>query len=181
LYTYGNAIVGALFGTATTSGTSLSGTGSDFSFINRTVLSGSFSGTVTSKGSLTATTTGGVTFSGTYAPSYDTAASLATVAGQFPGFGITKLTGAIATTVTVTSSGALTAVNPICSGIGTMQPRPGGKAIFNVTVTFSGASCALTGLGTISGIAYFEPSNKQLVAMGLNGSKTDGFFWTGAK
>lgn len=181
LYSTTTAIVGALYGNTVSGGGSLSGTGGDFNFLLRTVVNATYSGTYSPKAALSATTSGGASFSGNYSATYDTPASLATVAGQYTGVGISRVSAATSTVVAITAAGAVTATNPFCSGSGNIVPRPGDKAIYNLSITFAGTNCGLTGVGPLAGIAYFEASTRQLVAMGLNGAKTDGLFWIGTK
>lgn len=180
-YTSGGTIYGALFGNTAASGSSLSGSGTDFYFPSLLAQSSSYSGTVAAKQSIQVTTSGGTSFTGGYSNEYDIPATLSAVAGSYSGTGITATTSAYATTVTINSAGAITASTPLCSGTGSIQPRPTGKGIFNVTVTFMGGSCPLSAAGTTSGVAYYDTANRTLVSLGLNGAKTNGFFWVGAK
>ena len=58
-YTTGSTLVGALYGTTSCSGSSISGTGQDFNFVSRAVSAGTYSGSVSAKSSLTVTTSSG--------------------------------------------------------------------------------------------------------------------------
>ena len=66
-----------------------------------------------------------------------------------------------------------------CSASGSALPRPTGKNVFDVNVTFSGSSCALGNGTTVRGIGIYADGT--LVAEALNGSKTDGFFYIATK
>lgn len=181
LYSTPTAIVGALYGNTASSNGSLNGTGSDFFFLTRQLLSASYSGTYTPKQTMRVTTSSGVTFTGAYAAEYDTPASLAAVAGTYTGVGITLASGAYAVPMTITAAGVVTTSTPQCSGTGTIQPRPTGKGVFNFTIAFTGASCPLAAAGTTSGVGYYDAAVRTLVTLGLNGTKTNGFFWQGSK
>ena len=61
------------------------------------------------------------------------------------------------------------------------MPRPSGKNIFNVSVTFTGTNCAL-GNGTVTtGVGYYDMDTKRLLVLALNAAKTDGFIYIGSK
>jgi hypothetical protein len=60
-------------------------------------------------------------------------------------------------TLTVASNGAIAGISSLgCSFTGTITPRPSGKNVFNTTLTFGGAPCALPGQSA-SGIALAYP------------------------
>ena len=181
IYSTGNTIYGALYGQTTTSGNVVSGTGTDFDLVNRTSTASSFSGSVSPKSSLSVRTASGTTFSGTYSATYDTAASLALLAGTFTGTAVTANTAPTTVQVTVSASGAITlpATNG-CSATGTATPRPTGKNVFNISVTYSG-TCALGNGTTTNGVGYYEASSKRLFGLALNTSKSDGFIFAGVK
>ena len=53
--------------------------------------------------------------------------------------------------------------------------------IFDLNVTFTGSSCALGNGSTAKGILYYDSASKQILAMGMNTAKTDGFIALGVK
>ena len=81
LYTSGNIVYGALYGTSTGSGSTFSASGSDFNLLNWAVTSGSLNGTVVPQSTIRAVSVGGTTVNLTYDPSYNTSATQAAVAG----------------------------------------------------------------------------------------------------
>jgi hypothetical protein len=181
VYSLGNAVVGALHGSTTSSGTTLSGAGSDFNIPARTVTPGTFTGTFAAKSTISVTTSLGAVFNGTYGNAYDTAASLTSVAGSFSGSGVTATTSAQTVGVGISSLGVISATGIGCSAAGTAAPRSTGKNVFNVTVTFTGSSCVL-GSGTVTtGVAYYDVASRQLLVMALNAAKTDGFLYLASK
>lgn len=180
-YSSNNLIVGALHGTTTYSGTTLTASGSDFNILSRTVTSGSYTGTFSSKGSINATTSTGNTFTATYETSYDQPASLTSLSGTFSGSGVTGTTSAQSATVGISSLGVVSSIGIGCSASGTVAPRPSGKNIFDVTITFTGTNCAL-GNGTVTtGVAYYDAVNRKVLVMALNSAKSDGFIYVGTK
>ena len=181
LYGTSASINGALFGSTTTNGSSVSITGSSFDFISRVGSPGTLTGTVVSKSTLNLVSPAGSTLNAAYSTSYDQTPSLAALAGTYSGQAVSGGTAPQATTVTISSLGAVSAVVVGCTTSGSVIPRPTGKNIFNVSVTSVGPACAL-GTGTVStGIAYFNPVTRQFIAMALNPSKSDGFVYTGTR
>ena len=182
IYTTGNSIAGALYGTTASSGTSLSGSGRDFNIQSRSVTAGSYNGTFVANNRINVTTSSGAVASATYAVAYDQPASLAAFAGTFAGAGVSGNSAAQAAAVTVSASGAISVpASGGCSATGTATPRPSGKNIFDLSVTFNGTNCAL-GNGTVTtGIGYYNTTTRRLLVMALNPAKTDGFIYVGQK
>ncbi len=181
LYASAGSIVGALYGNTTVNGTSVSGSGSDFNLISRTVAAGTFTGTVATKTSLNISTSLGTTLNSTYDTSYDQPASLASLAGTYSGSAVTGRTLPQAATVTISAAGAVSSVATGCITSGTATPRATGKNVFNVSVTFTGASCALGNGAVATGIATFNPASRQLLSMAMNAAKSDGFIYAGTR
>lgn len=182
VYSVGSSIVGALYG-QTTSGTgTLSGSGSDFNIPTRTVTQGSYTGTFTPKSRINIRSSNGATFSAEYRTDYDAAPSLAALAGTFSGTGVSGGSPVQNAPVTISSNGTISVPSSLgCSASGTAVPRPSGKNIFNVSVTFSGSNCALGNGARTTGIAYYDAPTRQLLVMALNSGKTDGFIYVGTK
>lgn len=177
-----NTVLGALYGQTTSSGSSLNGAGNDFNIPSRTVTAGNYTGTFTGGANISVTSSNGSSFSGTYQSDYDVVPSLATVAGTFTGTGVSATTAPQSASVTISSTGVITVPASLgCSASGTASPRPSGKNIFDVSVTFSGSSCALGNGGTATGIAYYDTVDRSLTVMALNSGKTDGFIYLGSK
>ena len=105
---------------------------------------------------------------------YDSAASLSTVAGTWV---TTGLTGESVTLSIAASTGAFTASSSLgCNFAGTVLPRPSGKNVFNVSLTFGAAPCALPGQ-VASGIAVAYPvgtGQTQLLVAVTNAARTAG-------
>jgi hypothetical protein len=182
VYTSSGSIVGALYGNTTSSGTTLSGSGKDFNIPSRTVSSASYSGTFTAKSTMNVTTSAGGSFSGIYDTAYDQPASLAAVTGTFSGVGVSGTSPVQAVSVAISPSGAITVPASLgCSAAGTATPRPSGKNIFNVTVTFTGSNCALGNGASTSGVAYYDAATRRVLVMAMNAAKSDGFIYLGQK
>ena len=182
VYSTTNTIIGAIVGTSAVNGNSISGTGTDFDIPTRTSTPGTFSGTFSTQSSLNVTTSKGVTFTAAYDPTYGTPASLAAAAGTFVGGGVSETTSNQVVTVTLNSSGFVSATaGNGCTASGLATPRPSGKNVLNVTMTFSGITCGL-GNGTVTtGIAYYDVNIRNILVLALNPGKTDGFIYLGSK
>jgi hypothetical protein len=149
------AVQGVAAGSSTASNGSFTLSFNDFYTPGNTAVSGTGSGTYSGTNLVGTLTENGVT--GTFnltAPvttnyNYNVAATIATVAGSWSG---SLLDGETAT-VNISSSGALTGTSSLgCAVTGTVTPRPSGKNVFNVSVTFGASPCALpnqtsTGIG----------------------------------
>lgn len=187
VYQSGNALVGAVYGTTTSVGATLTGAGTAFNFFGQTSSSASYTGTVAEKASLVFKTNETVPtiFTGKYDSMYDQPASLANIAGNYTGFSITATTLAQSVPVTVSASGLVTgnyvtgSLNCFASGM--VKPRPSGKNIFDIQVTFSGNACALGNGTSVSGVATYDVTSKEVIVMALTPAKNDGFIYVGKR
>ncbi len=185
IYTLGNSLVGAVYANTTSSGSTVSGSGSFFNFVSRTSGSSTFTGTTTQKNVLGLTFNDGTKFNGTYGTTYDQPASLASLAGNYVGYAVTGITLTQTLPVTISANGNVSATSIVgnlsCVTSGTATPRASGKNIFDVQLTFTGPGCAL-GTGTVvKGMAYFDLVSKAVGVIALNSSKTDGLVFVGTK
>jgi hypothetical protein len=181
-YSTPTAIVGALAGSASSAGGSISGSGTDFYFPGGTVTPGTFSGTYSTKGTMNVTTSGGAQLTATYSATYDSPASVSAAAGTYTaGSGVIPGFASYATTVVIAANGATTATSSFCAGTGTTSARASGKGILDISLTFTGAGCPLTSAGAITGIAHYDAAASTLIAMGRNAGGSTGFFWRGSK
>jgi len=159
----------------------LSGTATGADLRSRTSSSTTFSGSDVPKSTVIMRSSDGGAFTGTYDTDYDLKPSLTALAGTFNGTGLSGFSSVQSIPVTISSAGTISTPPSLgCSALGTVVPRPGGKNIFNVSVTSSGSNCAL-GNGTTTSIAYYDVTTRELLVMALNSSKTDGFIDLGAK
>ncbi len=180
VYTSNGAIYGALQGNTTSSGGTLTGSGREFDLGSGTMASGTYNGTYTAKTRIDVRLSNGTAFAGTYATAYDQPASLSALAGTYTGSGVSTGAPVQSMTVTISATGAISAPPSLgCSISGSAAPRAGGKNIFDLRITFAGASCTLGNGATASGVAYYEGGT--LLAMGLLPSQTAGFIFTGRK
>ncbi len=180
-YTSGDSIAGALYGNTTSSGGKLSGSGRDFNIPSRTVTTASYSGSFTAKTSISLSASG-TTLNGTYDSDYDTAPSLAALAGSYSGSGVSGNSSVQSITVTISPAGAVSTPGSMgCSAAGTVAPRPSGKNIFNVSMTFTGSSCALGNGTQTNGIAVYDPESQKVLVLAMNSAKSDGYIYFGGK
>jgi hypothetical protein len=127
------------------------------------------SGTLSAQG-------GTVQFSGGPVPGslydYNTAATLSSVSGNWSAMSSTG--GSVS--INIAANGSLTTSESGCTGAGSISPRPSGKNVFNVSVTFGPAPCLLPNQ-TATGIAIAYPlptGQKQFVAALASASRTAG-------
>lgn len=177
----GSTIYNALSGKTTWTTTALTGTGTEFFMPARSVVASTYSGTYTKKASLKSQTSGGVGATLTYAPLYDAPASLTAVAGSYTGQGVTAKSSIISQPLTITNSGSLTGGVVDCAITGVLLPRAAGKGIFNLFINLEGKLCPTGTVGSMQGIAVFDPSSNRLVVMTTNTDKKDGFFFVGSR
>lgn len=178
----GYSITGVLYGNATANGSSISGTGKNFNLLSRTVTPGTFSGTFTPKSTLSVTTSDGAVINASYEAEYDQPALLSNIAGTYSGEGLSGLSTVQNVPVTIAANGSLsTPVDPQCTVSGAVTPRPSGKNVFNISVTFNGTNCALGNGTTTTGVAYYDTVDQSLLVLALNAAKTDGFIYAGLK
>jgi hypothetical protein len=185
VYGANGTLYGVLYGVTGSSGNTLSGLGYEFYIPSHQVSSTSYSGTFSTKDSISINTPSGVSFNGTYSSKYDQPASLSTLSGSYSGWGVglgvTGTTSAQSASVSISPSGSFASYSPGCNATGTATPRASGKNIFNVSVTFTGAHCALGNGAVTTGIANYDSSTGQLMLMALIGGKTDGFIYLAQK
>lgn len=130
----------------------------------------------TINGTVTATT-GAVTFNGGPIAgslyNYNTPASLATIAGSWS----TSSSTGEGIALNVAANGEFTANSDLgCKFAGTVTPRPSGKNVFNVGLTFGAAPCGLPGQSA-SGIALAYPltnGKTQLLITATDSIRTNG-------
>lgn len=104
---------------------------------------------------------------------YDAPASLASIAGSWS----TSSLNGEAVSINIASNGTFTTLSSLgCTSSGTATPRPSGKNIFNVSLTFGPAPCALPGqTATGIGIAYpLANGQTQLIVGVKDGSRSVG-------
>lgn len=182
IYSSGSTIYGALYGAATTNGNNVSITGADFNFVSNTSASGTLSGPITAKSSMSLTSTNGVSVPLTYSSTYDTAATAAAATGTWAFIGRSGLYSLAPGSITIDGSGAFTLNQTNCTTVGTLVPRPGGKNVYNLNLTASGSSC-VAGQSSMAGVAYIDTSvtPNKFVSLALTPNKNDGVVVIGTK
>jgi hypothetical protein len=173
-------------GTVTVSGSSLSGSFREYPN-GVASYAGTLAATAVAATSITGTTTyssGSSTFAVTPIPTtifnYSGAASISDVVGSWTG----SLSSGSAGTVTISNTGMISGTSAGCLFSGTATPRSSGKNVFNVSVTFGAAPCALAGQ-TATGIAVnyaiSGTAQKQLIVAVQDSSKQFGAMWHSPK
>lgn len=176
----GLSVLGVDFGSVTTSGSSFSGSFTEYLF-NNTSYTGTTSGSVVANTLLSGTTRFSNGGTGSYALvpltragyNFNSPAVLSTITGSWVG---SLLTG-VATTVTINSNGTLTGSGAGCTFTGTIAPDSSGVNVFATSITY-GSGCPRVGLlETGISISYITTSGtRQLVSM-VSSSTTGGAFF----
>jgi hypothetical protein len=110
---------------------------------------------------------------------FSASSSVSDIAGTYQGIGGTVATGDD-TTLTLNSDGSITGFTSSgCTFTGTATARSDVGSAFDVQVTFGGGACEL-GSSTVNGIAIAN-SGGQLISMGVNDARTNGFLFSGTK
>lgn len=130
----------------------LEGAGTQSATVAATLARGDFlNGTVTSA------TTGAMGFQTDYSTDSDDTASLATLAGAYPG-NVTFALGVRPAVFNVTAQGAVSTVINGCTITGTVAPRTDVNA-YDLTIMFAGAPCVFPN-ASFSGVAYLDTGGK---------------------
>jgi hypothetical protein len=129
---------------------------------------------------------GSVTFNGSAIPAarfnYAATPTIASIAGTWND--LTTNIGATAD-VTISATGAITGTTQGCSFTGTIVPRPSGKNVFNVALTFGPAPCTLanqsrTGVAVTYLVNGSGPTRGLIVA-GVDGARNNGLLLAGTR
>jgi hypothetical protein len=181
VYTSGSTIFGALYGTAAVTGSNISITGTDFNFTTSTSAPGTLTGTVVAR-SILALSSPNVTVNLAYSPQYDTPATSAAIAGNWSYTGRSGSNTLVPGSVTIDNAGNFSLSQTGCSSSGSFVPRPGGKNVYNITLTSAGPNCAV-GFATLSGVVYLDTTvtPNRFLSLALTPSKNDGLIVLGSK
>ena len=155
-------------------GTFFAGNAKDF-FYTGAVTPGQLSATyvpgVSLNGSINGTTFYGTTpRNSTYV--YGTPAQVSDISGFWSG----AFLGGNAGSINISQNGGLTGSSAGCAFGGTIAPRPSGKNVYNVSLTFGGFPCLVPGQSATGiGVWYYLPGNrKQLLIAGTDISRSAG-------
>lgn len=181
IYSSGGTIYGALFGNTSVSGNRITVSGTDFNFLSNSATAGTLTGSFSPKASM-GLSSPSVSVSLAYSATYETPATAAAIAGTWSFIGRSSDYELVPGSITVDGSGNFTLSQTNCTTSGSIVPRPGGKNIYNVTLTSSGSSCAV-GTTSLAGIAYLDTSASpnRFLALGLTSAKDDGLIVIGTK
>jgi len=182
VYSQDGAAYGLLEGNGSASGSTFtSSNGRDFPFGSGAYVPFTLSAGFTPKTSIngTAQYSGfAATFTATYDAGYEVPASLTAVAGVYSG-SAGSLLGVSDVGITINSSGAITATDTSgCQLSGTLTPRNGTTATFNLTVRYDQATCG-TDI-TVSGIAGQSGTNG-IVFAATRADRSNAFFGVATK
>jgi hypothetical protein len=181
VFSSGSTILGANYGTASTSGNNVSIVGTEFNFLTNRSTSGNLTGPFVTKSTMSLTGSG-VSVPLAYQAIYDTPATSAAIAGTWSFIGRSGSYSLVPGNITINSSGAFTLSQTGCTTTGSVVPRAGGKNVYNVTLSGSGVNC-VAGQSSMSGVAYMDTSvtPNKFISLALTPSKTDGVVVIGTK
>jgi hypothetical protein len=155
-------------------------------------------GSYVAKSTISITDPEATTFS--YQPTYDTAATLAAISGEWefdgtyskpsyiidptlPPVSFVPSTALTPTNVTIESNGVFTLTEESgCVIAGVLTPRPGGKNVYNLALTTTGPTC-MPSRNIMSGIAYIDTSvsPNQFNLIAVTSSKADSLYLIATK
>jgi len=169
VYTDTVSVVGAVRGTSGADQGRFSASLIEYSFINNLAPEFAFNGTVRPRTSIDATSTSGRGLALTYRSSYDQATSQQVIAGRYQFDGNTIFSIDTAGTVTW-------GLSTDCVLTGSARPRPTGKNIFNLALTYVGAGCSHGDGTTVTGVAHVDVASTpaRLIALGLREDRVVG-------
>ena len=175
----GLAAIGADFGTASTSGSALSGSFTEY-FYNNTYTTGTLTGTVVANTSISGSSTFANGTTGTFALTplssstynFNTPAVLSSITGSWSG---TLLNG-ISSSITIDSVGTLRGTASTCSFLGTILPDPSGVNVYATTIT-SGTGCVNPGdVQTGITVSYLTNTGTRQLVLSVNSALTGNVF-----
>ena len=178
-----NQIAGVIQGTGTSNNGSFTSSNTKDFGIGVAVRDATISADITARqflnGSIAYSGAGTVTFTSSYNTAYDTAPTVASLAGVYTGQAGSS--GGVQTaTVTAAADGTFTGIEQSgCTFTGTVTARIRGN-VFDQSMTFGGAPCFFAG-STFQGIVYFDIPTRRLYAAAPNGPRTDAAIFFGTK
>jgi hypothetical protein len=179
-----NQIAGVIQGTGTSNnGSFTSPNTKDFGIgvaVQDATISADYASRQFLNGSIAYSGAGPVTFTSAYNTAYDTAPTVASLAGVYNGQAGSS-GGVQAATVTASDHGTFTGIETIskCTFTGTVTARTRGN-VFDQRITFDGTNCFFAG-STFQGIVYFDIPTQRLYAASPNSSRTDAAIFFGTK
>ena len=183
------AEVGISQGAVQTSGPDVvSGTGrylnvvDEANLASRTTVAVSYSGKYAVRDSVQVTDSKGVKFTGTYGVLYEQPAVVSELLGTYSGTGIGNQVREPLVSVSISTGGLVSIPSyPGCSVRGTVVPRASGRNVFDLPLTFSGATCPVGDGVVVQHVVLYNDTTQAIVIMGQSASKAETFVYTGQK
>jgi len=178
-----NQIAGVIQGTGTSNnGSFTSPNTKDFGIgvaVQDATISADYASRQFLNGSIAYSAAGTVTFTSSYNTAYDTAPTVASLAGVY--IGQAGSSGGVQTAnITAAADGTFTGTEQGgCTLTGTVTARARGN-VFDQSITFGGAPCFFAG-STFRGIVYFDIPTRRLYAAAPNNARTDAAIFFGTK
>jgi hypothetical protein len=179
-----NQIAGVIQGTgASNNGSFTSSNTKDFGIgvaVQNATISADYAARQVLNGSIAYSGASTVTFTSSYNGTYDTAPTVASLAGRYTGQAGSS--GGVETAnVIAAPDGTFTGDEPStgCTFTGTVTARTRGN-VFDQRITFGGPLCFFDG-STFQGIVYFDIPTQRLLAAAPNNARTDAAIFFGTK
>ena len=118
-----------------------------------------------------------ITFSSLYRSDYEDKPAIEKIAGNYSGIS-TSFFGRETVAFSILPSGAINGVSNLgCIFSGTVNPLPKGNA-YSTTVKFSGSPCGIPD-AIVTGKAFLDTANKQLIAISVTNDRSHAFVFSG--
>lgn len=179
-----NYLAGVVSALLSTGNGTYSGAARDFSFYSRSYVDARVSGTYALRNQLSGvvfypSVNQSISFSSTYDPDYDVAASLAVISGTYAGTG-TSLYGTENLTLAIQSNGTAIGITAAgCTFSGSILPMTAGN-LYRVNVVSQGAQCNGETI-SVAGVAFFDSVDRKLIIATADGNRTNAFVYLGIK
>lgn len=185
----GGAFVGLAQGSVQVSGSDVvSGSARYLNFVDeahltdRTSKPVSYSGKYAVRDSMQVTAGNGVKFSGTYGVLYEQPAVVSELLGTYTGTGFGNQVSEPLVSLSISTGGLVSIPSyPGCSVHGTVVPRASGRNVFDLPLTFTGATCPVGDGVVIQNVVLYNNTTGALLVMGQSASKAQTYVYAGQK
>ena len=149
---------------------------------DRKTVAVSYTGKYSVRDSLQVTASNGLKYSGTYGVLYEQVSVVSDVLGTYSGTGISNQVRTPLISLSITTGGLVSTDSyPGCSVRGTIVSRPSGRNVFDLPLTFSGATCPVGDGVVIQSVVLYNDTTRSLTIMGQSASKAQTFVYTAQK
>ncbi|WP_422845466.1 hypothetical protein [Acidovorax sp. M2(2025)] len=142
----------------------------------------SYSGKYVVRDSVQVTAANGVKFAGSYGVLYEQPAVVSELPGTYAGTGFGNQVREPLVSLSISDAGLVSVPSyPGCSVRGTVVPRASGRNVFDLPLTFSGATCPVGDGVVVQSVVLYNNWTQTVVIMGQSASKAQTYVYTGQK